>query len=51
MTALVLLVLWGLVIFALVKAPGEAIQAALAWVWMLMGLWALGSIAWAVLSR
>ena len=52
MTALfVVVVLYAAFIYVIAKSPGEAIQIGLAGVWFLMGLWALGSIAWAVLSR
>lgn len=47
----VIVLLYAAFIFALAKAPGEAVQLGLAGVWILMGVWALGSIAWAVLSR
>ncbi len=47
----IILVLFGLFLFALVKAPGEIVQLLLGATWLLMGVWALGSIAWAVLSR
>ena len=43
--------LYALFLVAVAKSPGEVVQFFLAGVWMLMGLWALGSIAWAVLSR
>lgn len=52
MTALLFVVaLYALFLVAVAKSPGEVVQFVLAGVWMLMGLWALGSIAWAVLSR
>lgn len=47
----IVVVLFGLFLFALAKSPGEVIQLLLAVVWLVMGVWALGSIAWAVLSR
>ena len=47
----IVVVLFGLFLFALAKSPGEVVQLLLAVVWLVMGVWALGSIAWAVLSR
>lgn len=47
----IVVVLFGLFLFALAKSPGEVVQLLLAAVWLVMGVWALGSIAWAVLSR
>lgn len=43
--------LYALFLVAVAKSPGEVVQFVLAGVWLLMGLWALCSIAWALLSR
>ena len=52
MTALfVVVVLYAAFIYFISRGSGDAIQLGLAGVWFVMGLWALGSIAWAVLSR
>ena len=52
MTALLFVVaLYALFLVAVAKAPGEVSQFFLAGAWVLMGLWALCSIAWALLSR
>jgi hypothetical protein len=47
----IVVVLFGLFLYGLAKSPGEVVQLLLAAVWILMGVGALGSIAWAILSR
>ena len=47
----IVVILFGLFLFALAKSPGEVVQLLLATVWILMGVGTLGSIAWTILSR
>ena len=52
MTALfVVVVLYAALLYFVARNSGEVLQLCLAGAWFVMGVWALGSIAWAVLSR
>jgi hypothetical protein len=52
MTALfVIVVLYAAFLVVISKAPGEAVKAALAGVWVLMALVTLGSVLYEILRR